>query len=347
MLEKVFDSESLPVPDRVEAWRDVTASALIPNEFTIDPAAEFRASLRAADLGGAQVTGLTYASMTSRRTPRLIRQSDPEMYAVGLILRGQQVMVQDGCEARLGAGDLVVYSTSRPYTAVVEAGRDPAGSVVVQIPRVMVPVSSSRVDRILAARMSGREGVGGLLAGFLTHAATDTVPCRPADSRRLGNVLVGLITAWLAHHLDAADQTPAETRRHIQFLEIEDFISRHLGDAELSPATVAAAHHISLRTLHRLFHNHAHGATVASYIRRQRLARARRDLGDPRLSGRPVHAIAARWGFPRPADFTRAFRTMYGCTPTEYRHGVLRADAGVHRQARGTHCYPHAGSTSE
>ncbi|MGW7527961.1 AraC family transcriptional regulator [Streptomyces sp. NPDC054783] len=331
MLEKVFDSQRLPVLDRVEAWRDITASALISNEFTIDRATEFQASLKASDLGGAQVTALTYASMTSRRTPQLIRQSDPEMYAVGLILRGQQAIVQNRCEAPLGAGDLVVYSTSRPYTAAVEAGRDTAASIVVQIPRAMVPVPSNRVDRILAARMSGREGVGGLLAGFLTHVATDTVPYRPADRQRLGSILVDLITAWLAHHLDAADQTPAETRQHMQFLEIQDFIRRHLDTADLSPATVAAAHHISLRTLHRLFQNHAHGATVASYIRRQRLTRARRDLADPCLSTRPVHAIAARWGFPCPADFTRAFRTIYGSTPTAYRRGILHADAGACR----------------
>ncbi|MET7765746.1 AraC family transcriptional regulator [Streptomyces sp. NPDC005393] len=253
MLENVFDSQDLPVLDRVDAWRDITASSLIPNEFTIDRAAEFRASLKASHLGGAQVTALTYASMMSRRTPQLIRQSDPEMYAVGLILRGQQAIIQNQCEAPLGAGDLVVYSTSRPYAAVVEAGRDTAASVVVQIPRAMVPLSSNRVDRILAARVPGREGVSGLLAGFLTHVATDTGPYRPADGQRLGSVLIDLVTAWLAHHIDAADQTPAETRQHMQFLEIQDFIRRHLGDAELSPATVAAAHHISLRTLHRLF----------------------------------------------------------------------------------------------
>ncbi|MFG3658601.1 helix-turn-helix domain-containing protein [Streptomyces sp. NPDC047706] len=331
MLENVFDSQCLPVPDRVEAWRDITASALIPNEFSIDHVAEFQASLKTADLGGAQVTALTYASMTSRRTTQLIRQSDPEMYAVGLILRGRQVIAQDRRETSLGAGDLVVYSTSRPYTAVVESGRETAASVVVQIPRAIVPVPSNRVDRLLAIRMSGSEGVGGLLAGFLTHVATDTVPCRAADRHRLGGVLVGLITAWLAHLVDSLDQTPVETRQHLQFLEIQDFIGRHLGDTDLSPATVAAAHHISLRTLHRLFHHHTHGTTVAAYIRRQRLARAQRDLADPRLSTRPVHAIAARWGFPRPADFTRAFRAHYGSTPSEYRHGILRQDGGAHR----------------
>ncbi|MDQ0780141.1 AraC-like DNA-binding protein [Streptomyces aurantiacus] len=329
MLDKVFDSQDMPVLDRVEAWQEITASALIPNEFIIDRASEFRASLRAADLGGAQVTALTYASMTSRRTPQLIRQSDPEMYAVGLILRGQQVITQDRCEAPLGEGDLVVYSTSHPYAAVVEAGRDTAASVVVQIPRVLVPVSPNHVDRMLAARMSGHEGVGGLLANFLTHVATDTVPYGPADSQRLGGVLVDLITAWLAHHLDAEDQTPAEPRQHMQFLEVQDFIRRHLGDAELSPGTVATAHHISMRTLHRLFRDYAHGATVSSYIRHQRLARARRDLADPRLAT-PVHAIAAHWGFARPADFTRAFRNAYGTTPTEYRQSSRPAHPGTH-----------------
>ncbi|MCW5253117.1 MULTISPECIES: helix-turn-helix domain-containing protein [unclassified Streptomyces] len=331
MLESLFDSRAVPVEDRVEAWRDITSSALIPNEFAIDRAAEFHASLNAADLGGAQVTGLAYTSMTSRRTPRLIRRSDPEMYAVGLILSGRQIIVQNRCEAPLGAGDLVVYSTSHPYEAIVRAEREAAASVVVQVPRAMIPVSPDRVDRIMAARLPGREGIGGLLAGFLTHTVTDTVSYRPADRQRLGGVLVDLITAWLAHHIDAEDRTPGEVRRHAQFLTVQDFIHRHLGDTGLSPPAVAAACHISLRTLHRLFQHHAHGATVASYIRHQRLVRARRDLGDARLAARPVHAIAARWGFPRPADFTRAFRTAYGLTPTEYREAVSRADSGARR----------------
>ena len=33
----------------------------------------------------------------------------------------------------------------------------------------------------------------------------------------------------------------------------------------------------------------------------------------------PVSAIGMRWGYPRPSDFTRAFRTTYGMTPSEYR----------------------------
>ncbi|MEU5979970.1 helix-turn-helix domain-containing protein [Streptomyces sp. NPDC047315] len=319
MLEKVFDSADFSVSDRVDAWCEAVANSLSPNEIHIDRVEGFHASLRAVDLGDALVTGLTYASLRSRRTPRLIRQSDPEHYAVGLVLSGQQGIEQQRSAASCTAGDLVVYSTSHPYDTSVDVPRAAAASVVVQVPRATVPLPSRRVDRLMATPLPGRDGVGGLLTGFLTSLATGSDPFPPADKQRLGGVLVDLITVWLAHHLDATDQTPVDCRRRAQFLKITSFLQQHLNDPELTPATVAAAHHISLRSLHRLFQDHAHGATVASTIRGLRLGGVRRDLTDPRLANRPIHAIATRWGFTRPADFTRAFRTHYGITPSDCR----------------------------
>ncbi|WP_075737152.1 AraC family transcriptional regulator [Streptomyces acidiscabies] len=324
MLKKVFDSEDLPASDRVEVWHDITARALVPNEILPDRSSEFAASLRTAGMGEAAVAALTYSSFRSRRTPRLIRRADPEMYAVGLILGGRQAIWQNRREAPLSVGGLVVYSTSRPYEAVVDARQSTGASVVVQVPRAVVALPPDRVERLLAVQLPGDEGLGRLLAGFLTHVATDTGPYRTADAHRLGGIGTDLITAWLAHHLDMEDQAPADTRQHVQFLEIQSFIHRHLGEAELSPATIAAAHHISLRTLHRVFQDHSHGATVASYIRDQRLARVRRDLADPRLSARPVHAVAARWGYPDAARFSRAFRNAYDSSPSEFRSRHVR-----------------------
>ncbi|MFF3455345.1 helix-turn-helix domain-containing protein [Streptomyces sp. NPDC002730] len=74
-------------------------------------------------------------------------------------------------------------------------------------------------------------------------------------------------------------------------------------------------------------------ATVAARLRRQRMEAARRDLADPALCGTPIHAIAARWGFPRAADFSRAHRTAYGTTPKGYRHLALH-----NPEEEWTHC---------
>lgn len=61
---------------------------------------------------------------------------------------------------------------------------------------------------------------------------------------------------------------------------------------------------------------------MSAWIRLRRLERCRRDLRDPRAVDRPVSAIAATWGLPDPAHFSRTFRAAYGITPTEYRSGV-------------------------
>jgi len=57
----------------------------------------------------------------------------------------------------------------------------------------------------------------------------------------------------------------------------------------------------------------------AAWIRSRRLEGARRDLADPELAGLTISALAARWGFGDPARFSRAFRAVYGCSPTEAR----------------------------
>jgi AraC-like DNA-binding protein len=80
---------------------------------------------------------------------------------------------------------------------------------------------------------------------------------------------------------------------------------------------IAEAHHVSVRTLYRLFESS--GCTIIEWIRAQRLGRCRRDLADPSLTGQPIHVIAARWGFTSHAHFTRAFRAAHGMSPLEYR----------------------------
>jgi AraC-like DNA-binding protein len=110
-------------------------------------------------------------------------------------------------------------------------------------------------------------------------------------------------------------------RERTLLVRIHAFIEQHLGEADLSPGVVAAAHHVSVRYLHRLFE--AQETTVAAWIRRRRLERCRRDLADPALGAVPVAALAARWGLPDSAHFSRLFRRTYGLPPAEYRRNYL------------------------
>jgi AraC-like DNA-binding protein len=100
-------------------------------------------------------------------------------------------------------------------------------------------------------------------------------------------------------------------------LQITAYIERHLGDAGLAPGDIAAAHHVSTRQLHKLFH--AQGTTVSGWIRERRLEHCRRDLLDARYASRPVASIGARWGYPDAAHFSRLFKGAYGLSPRDYR----------------------------
>jgi AraC-like DNA-binding protein len=132
------------------------------------------------------------------------------------------------------------------------------------------------------------------------------------------NVL-DLLGTVLTERLDTTPPDPDRAHRALM-LQITSFIEEHLGEADLAPAQIAAAHHISLRQLHKLFH--ASGTTVAGWIRQRRLERCGHDLRDPRWSGRPVAAIGARWGYPDPAHFSRLFKAAYGVGPRDYRASV-------------------------
>ena len=321
MLEKVFDSECLPSADRLDAWREVTSRSMSPTVLDAEGSGGFRATLRAMDLGAANVTTMTYSSMRCRRTPQLIRRSDPELYSVGLILGGRQSVSQAGRRAAPEPHDLVLYSTFKPFDSRVDAGDRTASTVLAQVPRALIPLAGDRADQLLATSMSGQQGIGALLAQFLARLATDATSYKPTDAPRLGVILLDLLTALMAHHLDTDTAAPLESRQRILYLRIRAFIHQHLGDPHLTPETVAGAHHMSTRQLHRLFQDHQ--VTVAAYIRRQRLEHTRRDLADPALVSRPIHAIATRWGFSHPEAFSRAFQAAYGLSPRDHRRHAL------------------------
>ncbi|HEU5024916.1 MAG TPA: helix-turn-helix domain-containing protein [Spirillospora sp.] len=102
---------------------------------------------------------------------------------------------------------------------------------------------------------------------------------------------------------------------------IKEWIEAHLRDPDLTPAAIAAAHHVSVRQLYRLFG--PSGTTVARYVRDRRLERCRRELSDPSQAGRRISAIARGWGLPDAAGFSRAFRAAYGLPPSAYRARAL------------------------
>ncbi|AOR29932.1 AraC family transcriptional regulator [Streptomyces fodineus] len=317
MLTTVLDTAHLPPADRLAAWVETTGQALVRTQIRFH-APGGRASIQTMALGPAELSVLSYTPLSSRRTSRLIRQSDPEQYQLALVTGGRQSIEQARQYAPLNAGDLVVYDSSRPFHAAVEPSSCGASrSVLLQFPRHLLPLPDTVVAPLCGTRLSGRASVGRLLGQLLTGLVETHADLTPADCIRVGNTAIDLTAALLAHHADRQTLLPAGSRQRVLFERINAYITTHLHDPGLTPGAIAAAHFISTRYLHRIFQQHH--STVSDVIRQQRLDRCRRDLADPAQHTVPIAAIAMRWGYPRASDFTRAFRSAVGMAPSEYR----------------------------
>ncbi|KOV96110.1 helix-turn-helix domain-containing protein [Streptomyces sp. NRRL B-3648] len=312
----VLDTSCLPPAERTTAWAETTAQALVTTRFRFPDPGNFGARIRAMALGPVQLSVISYARLVCYRSPRLIRESDPELYQIAVVTSGRQGIEQARHHTVLGPGEIVLYDSSRPFEASAR-GPGSCASLVLQFPRRLMPLPDHVVAPLCGTSLGAADGVGHVFRQTLAGLAEAEPDLSGPDRQRLGTTVVDLAAAVIARRADRASALPAESRTATLYQQITAFISRHLHDAGLGPGAVAAAHSISIRYLHRVFQ--VHGTTVNGYIRRERIARCRRDLADPLLGAVPVGAIGARWGFPRASDFTRAFRTATGMTPTEYR----------------------------
>ncbi|MBZ3901281.1 MULTISPECIES: helix-turn-helix domain-containing protein [Streptomyces] len=324
MIGTVFRSEDVPAGDRFDFWRELLG-ATRASETISAYSADFRAELRLMELGPVTVWPASFLPSRYRRDQRMVRRSDPELYHLTLLLDGALTLEHAGRYDTFGPRDLHLADSSRPYDirSVDCRGAAVIRGVGVDFPKALLPLPPDRVRELLGRGLPGKEGLGGLLADFLTGLDRQAESLRPSDAPRLGTVVLDLLSAWFAHALEAEAALSPETRLHALTRRIRAFIRQNLHDPELTPPVIAAAHHISLSYLHRVFRQQTQGETVAAWIRARRLEGAARDLADPALRATPIHVVGARWGMPRASDFTRAFRTAYGLTPREYRLRAL------------------------
>ncbi|MEW1836904.1 helix-turn-helix domain-containing protein [Nonomuraea angiospora] len=338
MISSVIRLDDVPVGERFDFWWQAIARSVVSVNASSDRAADFWAEMRAIDLGSVQISRVRCTGFEAHRSMSRIRSSDPEAYQLSLVLRGSSGIRQEGRETLLSPADLMLYDTSRPFrawtasdprdtaTGPYEAGSD---GLIVQIPHGALPFPAPAIRRLLAAMISGRQGVGALLADLLRGLVTRSDELSVADADRVSTVILDLVIAVLAHELET-DPTPSlMDPNSVLILRIRAFIEQRLEQADLSPAVIAAAHHISLRHLYRMFQQEGH--SIGGLIRERRLERCRRALADPRLDHIPINAIAARWGFTNDSHFNRIFRRAFGVTPATYRRQAREGNATLAR----------------
>ncbi|UQU64462.1 helix-turn-helix domain-containing protein [Couchioplanes caeruleus] len=206
------------------------------------------------------------------------------------------------------AGDVVFWDGGVPLT--LDPGEDVRRRVLL-FPRASVVRLCPRYEILLGRPLTGHGALISTLFEVVDLLRPRLGDMAGAVRHAAANLLVQLFSGM--------DPEPAgpDGRPHGERLleEIVRYVDDHLGEPDLRPARIAAAHSISIRTLYSLFADL--GSPVSTYIRQRRLSRSYRDV--TRADGEPIGVIARRWGFANAAQFSRLFRERYGIPPSRLR----------------------------
>lgn len=246
----------------------------------------------------------------SRRRTELAA-TDGAFVVVLFTLGGRETVEQAGRQANLHAGDAVVWDSGRTARFAVWS---PLTKRSLLIPRAALDEIGGRAQVSAGVMLDGRSPPVRLLRTYLDtlrQALPELdAPAVVAARNATLELLVGA--------LRGDDDVPVGGSSGPALRAAMDrWIQRHLlGDA-VTPAAVARAHGVSVRTVNRVFNTT--GDTLGSVVRVRRLARAREELTRTSTS---ITSIAHRWGFADGSHFSRSFKALYGCSPSDYRAGA-------------------------
>jgi AraC-like DNA-binding protein len=313
----LIDSMAMAPGERAEAIREVIWSSVVRVEITHQPDPRLiRTAGVISRVGPLTVCSVRANATVVRRTPALTRDDMEPSVFVGLQVTGSSVVMQDGREAVLRPGDLALYDTTRPYTLL---NRDGIHQHYFRVPRAELSLPSALLNLATAVPFSRRDPLADLTATCLRRIARQQA--RPAvspthDFQAAGRPGIELLRALIAARL-GDHRTACQAADKTLYLQVMEYVRAHLGDQDLTPARVAACHHVSLRQLYKVLSRN--GVHLGEWVRLQRLERCRAELADPRAQHRSIAAVAYRWGFPNAAHFSRAFKGAFGITPSDWR----------------------------
>jgi AraC-like DNA-binding protein len=273
----------------------------------------FRARVREQRLGNMCLVDGVMPPHHGVRASRQVKATPRDIVGLQYVLSGQEFIRQGDDVLALGAGDLMVFDTEVKGTyEITQRVRKqtlilPRALAAAALPGVHTP---SRV-RVIARKTSA--SVGPLFAVLLTLSDSLSVLSPEATTKAI-TLVVQMLT-----DLDLGEQSGRRVlgRRGAGELceRALEYIEENLGDRMLSPASVAAAHFVSVRTLYQAFAQR--NVPLATHIRTRRLARCYTDL---LACDEPIGEVAARWGFVSLAHFSRSFAKQYGFPPSQLRH---------------------------
>ena len=237
------------------------------------------------------------------RSPGDIRRDTRDYFMLWLTLSGEVSFAQNGRDAQMRRGDLMLHDQSQPF-ALEFAPQ--AHAIMVSIPRPLLVSRLPDAYRLTARRIGRESKVGALAGSFIRQLIRFDDDAGPAAAR-LGAAALDIFATTLQAEL--TDDVPR--RGDERLAKAKAYIIAHLDDPGLDLDAIATAQNMAPRTLNRLFARE--GTTPIRWLWQQRLAGAYSALAERRFAH--VTDVALSFGFSDVSHFSRAFKAAFGLSP--------------------------------
>jgi AraC-like DNA-binding protein len=315
-MTTVITTEGLSPAESTAFWHDAGGGWLGLRDIHATVDGPIRGNVAASQLGPMLLARLEATGQEIRRTHRHVKCDDVDLFLFAVVHGGVARLEQDDQQVELHPGDCVLYETGRPFSWSFP---DDWKVSLFGFPSDAIPIPEQRRKHLTARRLDRSAALIGVTSRFLLDVArnSDGLPNNLAEPTAA--TARDLVLTLLTDQLGDNSRNDALLQRTLM-LRIKDYIHQHHREAALGPPEIAVAANISIRYLHKLFT--AESRTVSHYLRQVRLEGVREDLQDPKFAGQSISTLAYRRGFGDLSGFNRAFRDMYGSTPTEMRASV-------------------------
>ena len=327
-MTRIVDSQIFAPCDRLDAITNL-ARRIVPVEIDFPDDGPFvRGTV--TDLGAILLTSIRSNAAKVERTPRLVDDDLQPSLMLGLQGSGSSLVVQDGREAVVRPGDLVLYRSTAPYTLV---DGDGYRQHQLRMPQQELALPDEIIRRVTATRLSPGHPVTDLACSYFQRLASRQRDLSDSGAQVAVHSALELIRAVIGTHLDADSEILRESQQATLLMRVLEYARAHLGESTLNATQIAAEHHISVRYLYKILATA--GISLGDWLRRQRLEACRAELSRPQAREVTIMSVAQRWGFGDASNFGRVFRAEYGLSPREWR---TSADGSLGRARSFSNC---------
>ena len=314
----VWTTSRVPPHRQFDHWREFVVDAHMHWAIRRIACDHFPAFIRQGRFDGFRMTHLTaqQGGIVGKREAREIAQDKEALYNLIYVAEGSICLIIDNKEIPLVPGTFALWDTTRQMTFIT--GNN-LRQITFAVPQEQLHRVLPRADDYVGCRLDTNSGVSQIFIDHILALDAGFGQLAPASAGHVLNATMELLSATLTAQIDV----PAHRSALVLLRQVTAYIERHLGDSELTTRQIAVANGINERHLHRLFES-AH-TTPAAWIRRERLARCRRDLCAREAARLTITEIAYRWGFRDSSAFSRVFRREFGICPRELRATKARS----------------------